>query len=87
MENLTLYQGVKTDMGKYWATYLKDTVDEKGKITYFQIEMERKDGKDKFYVHPNLIKNTKGQEGFHKIRVQNTTCIRISSLISIMHHR
>ena len=64
VQNLTLYQGVKTDMGKYWATYEKDTLDEKGKITYFQIEMERKDGKDKFHVHPNLIKNTKGQEGF-----------------------
>lgn len=64
VENLTLYQGIKTDMGKYWATYLKDTVDEKGKITYFQVEMERKDGKDKFYVLPNLIKNTKGSEGF-----------------------
>ena len=64
VQNLTLYQGIKTDMGKYWATYLKDTLDAKGKITYFQIEMERKDGKDKFYVHPNLIKNTKGQEGY-----------------------
>ncbi|HKH60711.1 MAG TPA: cytochrome c biogenesis protein CcsA [Flavitalea sp.] len=64
VQNLTLYQGVRTDMGKYWATYQKDTLDDKGKITYFQIEMERKDGKDKFYVHPNLIKNTKGQEGF-----------------------
>jgi cytochrome c-type biogenesis protein CcmF len=63
VENLTLYQGVKTDMGKYWATYTKDTLDEKGRSTYFEIEMERKDGKDKFYVHPNLIKNTKGQEG------------------------
>jgi len=63
VENLTLYQGVKTDMGKYWATYSKDTLDEKGRTTYFEIEMERKDGKDKFSVHPNLIKNTKGQEG------------------------
>ena len=63
VENLTLYQGVKTDMGKYWATYTRDTVDKNGKITYFEVEMERKDGKDKFRVHPNLIKNTKGQEG------------------------
>ena len=63
VENLTLYQGIKTDMGKYWATYTKDTLNDKGLITYFEIEMERKDGKDKFYVHPNLIKNTKGQEG------------------------
>lgn len=64
VENLTLYQGIKTDMGKYWATYTKDTVDKKGRSTYFQIEMERKDGRDKFYVYPHLIKNTKGQEGF-----------------------
>jgi cytochrome c-type biogenesis protein CcmF len=63
VENLTLYQSVKTDMGKYWATYTRDSVDEKGKITSFEIEMERKDGKDKFHVYPNLIKNTKGQEG------------------------
>ena len=64
VENLTLYRGVKTDMGQYWATYHGDSVDEKGKITSFQIELEKKDGKDKFSVYPNLIKNTKGQEGF-----------------------
>lgn len=63
VENLTLYQGVKTDMGKYWATYTRDTVDEKGKSTYFEIEIEGKDAKDKFKVYPHLIKNTKGQEG------------------------
>jgi cytochrome c-type biogenesis protein CcmF len=64
VENLTLYQGVKTDMGKYWATYEKDSLDEKGKITYFQIKMEKKDSNEKFNVYPNLIKNAKGQEGY-----------------------
>jgi len=64
VENLTLYQGVKADMGKYWATYSKDSLDDKGKITYFQIQMEKKDGKERFDVYPNLIKNSKGQEGF-----------------------
>lgn len=63
VENLTLYQGIKTDMGKYWATYSRDTIDEKGKITSFEIDIERKDQKHKFQVHPNLIKNSKGQEG------------------------
>lgn len=62
-ENLTLFRGVKTDMGKYWATYVKDSANENGKITWFQVDMERKDGKDKFTLYPNLIKNTKGQEG------------------------
>lgn len=62
-ENLTLFQGVKTDMGKYWATYEKDSVSENGKITWFKVDMERKDGGDKFTLYPDLIKNTKGQEG------------------------
>ncbi|MFT3823613.1 MAG: cytochrome c biogenesis protein CcsA [Chitinophagaceae bacterium] len=63
MENLTLYQGIRTDMGKYWATYVKDTVTEGGKMTYFHVDMERKDGKDRFTLTPDFIKNTKGQEG------------------------
>jgi cytochrome c-type biogenesis protein CcmF len=62
-ENLTLFRGVKTDMGKYWATYEKDSVSENGKITWFKVGMERKDGGDKFTLYPDLIKNTKGQEG------------------------
>ncbi|WP_207513091.1 cytochrome c biogenesis protein CcsA [Longitalea luteola] len=62
-ENLTLFRGVKTDMGKFWATYVKDSVNENGNITYFQVDMERKDGSDKFTLYPDLIKNTKGQEG------------------------
>ncbi|NII26759.1 cytochrome c biogenesis protein CcsA [Pseudoflavitalea sp. X16] len=64
VENLTLYQGVRTDMGKYWATYVEDSVTEKGKMTYFRIDMESKDGKERFPLYPDLIKNTKGQEGY-----------------------
>ncbi len=63
MENQTLFKGVRTDMGKYWATYKKDSVDEHNKITYFHVEMERKDGKSTFTLTPDLIRNTKGQEG------------------------
>jgi cytochrome c-type biogenesis protein CcmF len=48
-------------MGAYWATYVKDSTN--GKITWFQVDMERKDGKDKFTLYPDLIKNTKGQQG------------------------
>jgi cytochrome c-type biogenesis protein CcmF len=62
-ENLTLFRGIKTDMGKYWATYQKDSVSENGKTTWFKVDMERKDGGDKFTLYPDLIKNTKGQEG------------------------
>jgi cytochrome c-type biogenesis protein CcmF len=64
VENLTLYQGVRTDMGKYWATYASDSVTQKGKMTYFRIDMESKDGKERFPLYPDLIRNTKGQEGY-----------------------
>ena len=63
VENLTLYQGVASDMGKYWATYKSDSLSKNGKITYFRVEMLRKDGKEHFNLYPDLIKNTKGQEG------------------------
>ena len=63
MENQTLFKGIRTDMGKYWATYKKDSADEHGKKTYFHIEIEKKDNGKKFTLVPDLIKNTKGQEG------------------------
>lgn len=63
-ENLTLYQGIRTDMGKYWATYVKDSTADGGKNMYFHILMERKDGKEQFVLYPDLIKNSKGQEGY-----------------------
>lgn len=63
-ENLTLYQGIKTDMGKYWATYVRDSSTGGGKNMYFHILMERKDGREQFVLYPDLIKNSKGQEGF-----------------------
>ncbi len=64
LENQTLFKGIRTDMGKYWATYKADSIDEFEKTTYFHVEMEKKDGKvKKFTLAPDLIKNTKGQEG------------------------
>lgn len=63
-ENLTLFQGIRTDMGDYWATYHKDTTEENGKKIYFRIKMEPKNGKKDFVLQPDLIKNTKGQEKY-----------------------
>jgi len=62
-ENMTLFKGIRTDMGKYWATYVKDSVDAFDKTTYFHVRMEKKDGKGDFVLTPDLIRNTKGQEG------------------------
>jgi len=63
-ENLTMFLGERVDMGKYWATYTKDSAAQNGKMLYFHIEMESKDGKEKFTLYPDLIKNTKGQQNF-----------------------
>jgi cytochrome c-type biogenesis protein CcmF len=63
-ENLTLFRGIRTDMGSYWATYVDDSSRNAGKFMYFHIRMEQKDGKEAFDLYPDLIKNTKGQEGY-----------------------
>lgn len=63
-ENLTLFQGIRTDMGKYWVTYNGDSVINKGKMTYFLIDMEDKKTGEQFRLCPDIIKATKGQEGF-----------------------
>lgn len=65
MENLTLFKGMRTDMGKYWTTFVdSDSLSSDGKIIHYNILFERKDGKEQFNLHPNLIKNSKGAEGF-----------------------
>jgi cytochrome c-type biogenesis protein CcmF len=65
LENITLIKGVKTDMGRYHATYEQsDSSSRNGTVMYFKINFESKDGKDNFTLYPNLIKNTKGQTGF-----------------------
>jgi cytochrome c-type biogenesis protein CcmF len=62
-ENLTLFKDIKTDMGKFWVTYSGDSLSKNGRITYFKVDMEKKDGSERFMLYPDLIRNTKGQEG------------------------
>jgi cytochrome c-type biogenesis protein CcmF len=65
MENITLIKSIQTDMGKYHATYINsDSTNESGSIMYFKIHFEKKDKSEEFNLHPNLIRNTKGSEGF-----------------------
>ncbi len=63
-ENITLFKGVKTDMGKYDVTYVRDTANGFDRKKYFELKFERKDGKENFYLYPDVLKNNKGQEGF-----------------------
>ncbi len=62
-ENITLFKGVQTDMGKYDVTYARDTLNNSNHKKYFELQFASKDGKEKFKIYPDLIKNNKGAEG------------------------
>ena len=63
MENLTLLKGARTDMGKYWATFVgSDSVDRRQNITYYQIHVEKKDGSEQFDLYPNFLRSIKTQD-------------------------
>ncbi len=63
-ENLTLFKGVATDMGKYMVTYALDTINERDRKRYFEIDFKAKQGGETFKLYPDVIKNNKGMEGF-----------------------
>jgi len=62
-ENSTLVKGVKTDMGKYWVTYEKDSAHPKKPLWYYHINFQGKNNKDSFTLTPNAFINYKGNEG------------------------
>jgi len=67
MENITLFEGIATDMGKYNVTYVRDTIDTMDK-RFFELKFVEKEKshqtKDSFYLYPDVLKNNKGMEGF-----------------------
>jgi cytochrome c-type biogenesis protein CcmF len=67
MENITLFEGINTDMGKYMVTYVRDTIDNLDK-KFFELKFVEKGNsksiKDSFYLYPDVLKNNKGMEGF-----------------------
>lgn len=63
-ENITLFKGVATDMGRYMVTYTKDTINERDRKRYFEITFKAKQGTESFNLYPDVIKNNKGMEGF-----------------------
>lgn len=62
-ENITLFKGVETDMGKYMVTYQRDTLNPRDRKQYFEIDFKAKDSSESFKLYPDLIKNNQG-EGF-----------------------
>ncbi len=63
-ENLTLFKGVATDMGRYMVTYTMDTTNPRDRKRYFEIDFKAKKDDDNFKLYPDVIKNNKGMEGF-----------------------
>ncbi|TAF52560.1 MAG: cytochrome c assembly protein, partial [Sphingobacteriia bacterium] len=63
-ENITLFKGVATDMGRYMVTYTGDTTNPRDRKRYFEILFKAKKGQDNFALYPDVIKNNKGMEGF-----------------------
>lgn len=63
-ENSTLFRSIATDMGRYMVTYTRDTLNDENHKKYFEINFKSKDGSENFNVYPDVMHNTKGQEGF-----------------------
>jgi len=62
-ENITLFEGIATDMGKYMVTYIRDTFDILDK-RFFELKFKEKSTNEEFLLYPDVLKNNKGMEGF-----------------------
>ncbi len=63
-ENITLFKGIATDMGKYMVTYANDTFNTKERKRFFEVQFQSKSSSEHFSLYPDLIKNNKDMEGF-----------------------
>ncbi len=63
-ENSTLFKGIATDMGKYDVVYTRDTLNDMNHKKYFEIHFKSKTGNENFNIYPDVMHNTKGQDGF-----------------------
>jgi cytochrome c-type biogenesis protein CcmF len=63
LENITLIKGLATDMGKYTVTYTKDSLNNRDRKRYYEINFKSKNGKEQFNLYPDIIENNKGAEG------------------------
>lgn len=61
-ENITLFEGVETDMGKYMVTYQRDTLAGPDK-RFFELNFKEKISDHTFLLYPDVLKNNK-MEGF-----------------------
>lgn len=55
-ENLTLFKGTPTDMKTHMVTYVQDTMSDKERKRFFEIDFKDKTGNNNFQLYPDLIK-------------------------------
>ncbi len=63
LENITLVKGVKTDMGKYDVTFIRDSLNKSDQKRYYKIQFQQKHTKEQFALYPDVIENNKGGQG------------------------
>ncbi|RFM27985.1 cytochrome c biogenesis protein CcsA [Deminuibacter soli] len=61
-ENITLFKGIRTDMGKYHVTYQGDSLNQYDRKKYFQLLFEDKATGKAFALYPDIMRMNKGQE-------------------------
>ena len=62
-ENLTLVQGVPSNMGKYTLTYLGDSAHPRKQEWYYKVLFNSVEDKESFTLLPDAFVNYKGREG------------------------
>ncbi|TCZ73984.1 cytochrome c biogenesis protein CcsA [Flaviaesturariibacter aridisoli] len=62
-ENLTLVQGLPTDMGAYWVTYSRDSAHPEKPLWFYALDFSSKDSSERFTLKPNAFVNYKGNSG------------------------
>ncbi len=62
-ENVTLFQNKPIEMGNYQVTYVRDSTSPLNTKRYFIITFKDQQGHI-FTIHPNILKNNKGNQGF-----------------------
>ena len=63
-ENMTLIKGVKMDMGRYWVTFNKDSLDvNKGDKWFYHLQFQDKTNAESFALKPDAFVNHKGNSG------------------------
>ena len=84
-ENITLFEGIQTDMGKYHVTYQRDTFDQLDK-RFFELKFESKKSEDTFFLYPDVLKNNNVVTAKMKLNADGVQMYNINNVIVSSSH-